>query len=84
MKKRLLALLLALSMTAALAACDGKKETSAEEPEQVEDTVPETEETGAEEEPEDSGEAAEQPTTLLSQASEVLSEEESHKGIDGQ
>ena len=61
MKKRLLALLLALSMTAALAACGGKKETSAEEPEQVEDTVPETEETGAEEEPEDSREAAEQP-----------------------
>ena len=39
MKKRLLALLLALSMTAALAACGGKNEKPGEEPEQVEDTV---------------------------------------------
>ena len=62
MKKKLLALLLALSMLAALTACGGKNEKPAEEPEQVEDAVdvetpeetpeepeaPETEETPAE------------------------------------
>ena len=37
MKKKLLALLLALSMTAALAACGGKAEEPAEDPEQVEE-----------------------------------------------
>ena len=54
MKKRLLALLLALSLLAALTACGGKNEEPAEEPEQVEDVADvETPETEPEETPEE-------------------------------
>lgn len=57
MKKKLLALLLALSMTAALAACGGKAEEPAEEPEQVEESA--VEETAGEEAMEEEGIALE-------------------------
>ena len=50
MKKKLLALLLALSMTAALAACGGKAEEPAEDPEQVEEPAAEETEEAVEEE----------------------------------